>query len=87
MLTELLDWHTLGTKLDLPVHMLGTISINYHAYGNNRQRAEMISQWLVYDTEASWSKLASALDEMGNHTLAKKIRDIYIPEYRSKLTR
>ena len=87
MLTEVLDWHTLGTKLGLPVHILGTISINYYACGNNRQRAEMISAWLEYDTEPSWNKLASALSEMGNHALAKKIRDIHIPEYRSKLIR
>ena len=87
MLIELLDWHTLGIKLDLPVHTLKKIRIDYSVYETDRQKEEMINNWLAYDTEASWSKLASALDEMGNHTLAKKIRDIYIPEYRSKLAR
>ena len=35
----------------------------------------MISKWLKYDPEHSWSKLASALEEMGNNTLAAKIWD------------
>ena len=87
MLTELLDWHTLGTKLDLPFHTVKKIRLDYNVHGTDWQKQEMINEWLAYDTEASWSKLASALDEMENHTLSKKIRDKYIPDYRSKLTR
>ena len=87
MLIEVLDWHILGTKLDLPVHILEKIRIDYSVYGTDRQKQEMINKWLAYDTKASWSKLASALGKMGNHTLAKKIQDKYIPDYRSKLTR
>ena len=87
MLIEVLDWHILGTKLDLPVHILEKIRIDYSVYGTDRQKQEMINKWLAYDTEASWSKLVSALDEMENHALAKKIQDKYIPDYRSKLSR
>ena len=78
MLKEVLDWHTLGTKLGLPVHMLGEIQIDYNAYGTIRQRQEVISKWLSFDTNASWSKLASALEDMGNYSLAKNIRDTYV---------
>ena len=36
MLTEVLDWHTLGIKLGIPDHSLGEIRINYSAYGIGR---------------------------------------------------
>ena len=79
VLTEVLDWHTLGTNLGLPVHSLGAIQLDYSAYGTIRQKQEMISKWLSFDTNASWSKLASALEKMGNHSLAKKVQDTYVP--------
>jgi len=87
ILTGVLEWHTLGIKLDLPVDTLGKIQIDFSVYGTDRLTQEMVKKWLAYDPLASWSKLASALDEMGNHTLAKEIRDKYIPDCRSKLTR
>ena len=74
MLTEVVDWHTLGMKLDLPDKTLKKIEIDYSASGTDRQRQEMISIWLKHDPEHSWSKLASALEETGNNTLAAKIR-------------
>ena len=82
ILTEVLDWHTLGTKLGLPDYTLEAVQIDYNAYGIGRQREEMITKWLDYDTEASWDKLANALKEMGNHVEAKKIWNTYVPGYR-----
>ena len=79
MLTEVLDWHKLGTKLDLPGHSLAEIRMDYNVHGTDRQRQEMIGKWLAFDTEASWSKLAGALEEMGEKTAAKSIRDKYVP--------
>ena len=61
----------MGIKLGLPVHILE--KIDYSAYGVDRQRHEMISSWLNYDTEASWDKLATALKEIGMRVAAKKI--------------
>ena len=75
VLTEVVDWHTLGIKLDLPDQTLKKIEIDYSASGTDRQRQEMISIWLKHDPEQSWSKLASALEETGNNTLAAKIWD------------
>ena len=71
ILIEVVDWHTVGIKLGLPVHIL--VKIDQSAYGLDRQRHEMISSWLNYDTEASWDKLASVLKEMGMHVAANKI--------------
>ena len=87
MLTEVVDWHTLGEKLELPVHTLEKIQIDHSAYGTDRQRQKMISSWLKYDTEASWSKIAGALKEMGNNTLAAKICDQYVPGFKGVFAR
>ena len=84
MLTPVLDWHTLGTNLGLPVHSLGAIRIDYSVNGTDRQRQEMINKWLAFDTGASWSKLARALEEMKENKVAKNIRDTYVPDHRSK---
>ena len=86
MFTSVLDWHTLGRNLGLQDSSLGAIRIDHSAYGTDRQRSEMISKWLAYDTKASWSKLATALEEMDNNTLAETIREKYIPGYTSKFT-
>ena len=87
MLTEVVDWYILGKKLELPVHTLEKIQIDHSAYGTDRQRHEMISSWLKYDTEASWSKIASALMEMGNNTLAANICDQYVPGFKGVFAR
>ena len=82
MLTEVLDWHTLGIKLGIPDHSLWKIQINYSTYGVGRQRQEMISNWLKNDTETSWSKLASVLKEMGCNMVAAKIWNQCVLGYR-----
>ena len=84
ILAEVLDWHTLGIKLDLPVQLLQEIKVNYSAFGTGRQKQEMITTWLEYDTEASWDKLADALKEMGKHVAAAKIWNTYVTGYRGK---
>ena len=81
ILTEVLDWYNLGTKLGLPDYKLGEICRDYT--GTVRQRQDMISKWLAFDTEASWNKLARALEEMGMHVVAEKIWNQYVTGYRS----
>ena len=86
MLKSVSDWQTLGTKLGLPDHMIEEIRINANVYGIVQQRQRMITRWLDYDLNASWSKLADALEEMGSNKVAKDIRDKYVHGYRSKFT-
>ena len=81
ILTEVLDWHNLGTKLGLPDYKLGEICRDHT--GTVQQRQQMISEWLAYDTEASWNKLARALEEIGMRVVAKKILDKYVSGYKS----
>ena len=38
----------------------------------------MVSKWLDYDPEASWDKLANALNTMGKNTIAANIRSKYV---------
>ena len=84
MLTEVLDWHTLGIKLGIPDHSLWEIQIDYSAYGTGRQKQQMITKWLEYDTEASWDKLTNALKEMGKHVAPARIGNTHVPGYRGK---
>ena len=81
ILTEVLDWYNLGTKLGLPDYKLGEICRDHT--GTVRQRQEMIIKWLAYDTEASWNKLARALEEIGMRVVAKEILDKYVSGYKS----
>ena len=87
MLTEVLDWHTLGIKLGIPNHSLGEIQSNYGANGIVRMRQEMIKKWLTWDEDCSWCKLAHALEEMELHVVVRKIREKYTSGYDSKFTR
>ena len=86
MLKSMSDWQTLGIKLGLPDFMIEEIRINVNVYGIVQQRQRMITKWLEYDLNASWSKLADALEEMGSNKVAKDIRDKYVHGYRSKFT-
>ena len=70
------DWYNLGTKLGLPDYKLK--EIRQDCTGTVQQRQEMISKWLAYDTEASWSMLARALEKMGMRVVAKEILDQYV---------
>ena len=81
ILTEVLEWYNLGTKLGLPGYKLGEICQDHT--GTVRQRQEMISKWLAYDTEASWNKLARALEEIGMRVVAKEILEKYVSGYKS----
>ena len=66
--------------------MIDEIRIDAYVHGIVQQRQRMITKWLEYDLNASWSKLADALEEMGSNKVAKDIRDKYIHGYRSKFT-
>ena len=81
----MLDWYDLGTKLGLPDYKLKEIWLDYT--GTVQQRQEMISKWLAYDTEASWNKLARALEEIGMRVVAKEILDKYVSGYKSMFAR
>ena len=69
------EWRGLGTQLDLPEHMLKLVGSSQEVEDRLRM---MVSKWLDYDPEASWDKLANALNTMGKNTMAANIRSKYI---------
>ena len=68
------EWRGLGSQLDLPEHMLKIVGSSQEV--EDRLRT-MVSKWLDYDPEASWDKLANALNAMGKNTIAANIRSKY----------
>ena len=69
------DWHDLGLQLGLPEPVLKLIGSDPDIEGHLRT---MLSKWLDYDPEASWDKLASALDTIGKNAIAANIRSKFV---------
>ena len=68
------EWHELGLHLGLPEPDLKLIASNPDIEGRLRM---MLSKWLGYAPEASWDKLANALNTMGKNAIATSIRSKY----------
>ena len=73
-LDSVVDWFTLGVKLELEDHELRTIEQNYRGDGNERCKLEMLSRWLRSGKPPTWKALADALHLMGEHAVASKIQ-------------
>ena len=71
------DWHALGTELDLPRGQLREIELQYQIAGVGRQKSAMFDRWLARCVNASWAKLAAALDRMGEEKAAATVRFKY----------
>ena len=69
------EWHELGLHLGLPESDLKLIGSNPDIEGHLRM---MLSKWLDHDPEASWDKLANALNIMGKNAIAANIRSKYM---------
>ena len=69
------EWYDLGLQLGLPDSILAAIASHPDIKG--RQRL-MLSEWLKYDTEASWDKLASALNIIGENVVAANVRSRFM---------
>jgi len=62
-LVEVIDWHTLGIRLGVPVNVLKNIEQSY-PMNNERRKNEMLSAWLQISPFARWRDVAKALHEM-----------------------
>ena len=69
------EWYDLGLQLGLPDYTLKPIGSNPDIEGRLRM---MLSKWLDYDPEASWEKLANALNIMGKNAIAANIRSKFV---------
>ena len=69
---DVTDWYGLGVQLSLPVYMLDGIKAERLPVQEGMR--EMLSKWLLSDPEASWEKLASALEAMDKGGVAENVR-------------
>ena len=81
-LRDLVECHALGLQLDLPESELDKHPVE------DRLRM-MFWKWLQFDSEASWEKLATALDKIGKNAIASNVRREFMrivqtPEQESK---
>ena len=71
------DWHTLGLHLDLTMAKLKEIELLYHMHGVVKMKVEMFAVWLKSYPDASWHKLVTALNAMGERRVAKEVESYY----------
>ena len=76
------DWHRLGINLGLQTYELERIELDYQ--GNKRRMLQMLDLWLQRPSTTPREDLVSALQQMGQNTVAEGIRQKYI-RGRSKL--
>ena len=84
-LSTVSDWLQLGLKLGVPHDELNVIQRNYPFEGCSRWKLEVLKLWLQIKPNASWISLVKALQQMGERTLAKRIRQKYTRRGSSKL--
>ena len=70
-LQDVSEWQDLGIYLGLPDVTIRQIASHHDVMGHKRM---MISEWLKYDTEASWGKLINVLVMMRKNVIAADIR-------------
>ena len=68
------EWFDLGLQLGLPSATLRLIAADPNIKDIKSQRLAMLSEWLKYDTAASWEKLAAALATVGENVVAANVR-------------
>ena len=73
-LKDLVECHALGLQLGLPESKLALI--DKHPVENHLRM--MLSEWLQFDTEASWEKLSRALGKIGKNAIAANIRQEFM---------
>ena len=68
-------WYQLGVQLEIPLAKLTTIESD-HPRDAQRCLTEVINRWLRNTPECSWTKLARAVEAMGDYTvLAEKLNE------------
>ena len=73
-LKDLVECHALGLQLGLPESKLALID-KYPVEDHLRM---MLSEWLQFDTEASWEKLSRALGKIGKNAIAANVRQEFV---------
>ena len=72
------DWRTLGIFMNVEDCMLDEIERLYESKGIRRCKEELFKVLKRREEYPTWEEIAGALDNVGNHALAKEIREKYI---------
>ena len=62
---EVRSWFSLGVHLGIATDYLKCVESDHP--NPERCKIEVIDRWLRYDPEATWNKLAQAVEDMGGH--------------------
>ena len=73
----LTNWHTLGVFLKIPDEELKDIERIYSREGLQRCKKELFNSWIRRYPNASWAKLAEALEKCDENATADKIRQCH----------
>ena len=69
------NWQGLGLHLGLKPELLEFIAQNY---APELQKQMMVIKWLQSDVDATWEKLAGALEKIDMNTMAANIRERFM---------
>ena len=76
--SDVADWFNLDLQLGLPSATLEIIASDSSIKDIKSKRLAMLSEWLKYDTAASWEKLAAALDAIGENVVSANVRSQFM---------
>ena len=76
--SDVAEWFDLGLQLGLPSTTLRLIAADPNIKDIKSQRLAMLSEWLKYDTAASWEKLAAALATIGENVVADNVKRQFV---------
>jgi len=82
-LRDVSDWYQLGIILGILPAKLRKIEENYPK--SDRRKTETLDTWLQQTPNASWSDVVSALQQMGENTVAESVQQQYIGAVASEL--
>ena len=72
---SVVNWQGLGLYLGLKPELLEFIAQNY---APELQKQMMVIKWLQNDVEATWEKLAGALEKIDMNTMAASVRERFV---------
>lgn len=76
-LNDVPEWEELGIELGIEWFKMKEIKKNRNHCEPRLCKADLLDHWLENDLQASWERLASALDNMGKKVVAQRIRATY----------
>ena len=71
------EWKELGTNLGIKPGGLKTLAATYEgniAHGHGLALVDVLDKWMRSDREASWNKLADAMDRIKFPKVARELR-------------